>query len=338
MKKFEKILSVALSIIIFLSICSFSVGAEEGKNLVYLGGQSFGLKFYNNGLIVIELENFFDGLNYNCPAKDGGIKVNDIIKEVNGEVIKTNEDLQRMISSSNGNSISILIERNGNEIEKTVKPKQNMSGMYLLGAWVRDSCAGIGTVTYYDENNNYFAALGHGVCDVDTSALLPLGYGEVVKANISGVTKSVKGKAGSLNGYFTDEIFGVLTKNTPSGIYGTINDNYIINQKKIEIASTDEVKTGKAQIYTTINGEETGCYDIEITKICNTSKKSNENFVIRVTSDEIVEKCGGIVQGMSGSPIVQDGKLVGAVTHVFVKSPCEGYGVMAQNMVAVFDD
>ena len=331
-------MSVALSFVVLLSICSFSVGAKADNNQVYLGGQPFGLKFYNNGLIVVELESFFDGKNYKCPAKESGIKVNDIIKEVNGEKIKTNEELQNKVAKSNGNSISITLERNGEKINKKVVPHKNVSGFYLLGAWVSDSCAGIGTVTYYDENNNYFAALGHGVCDSDTTALLPLSYGDVVKANISGVTKSVKGKAGSLNGYFTDEIFGTLTKNTVNGIYGTTNDNYNNCNKLVEIADRSEIKTGKAQIYTTISGDKPKLYNIEITKICNTSKKSNENFVIKVTSDELLNICGGIVQGMSGSPIVQNGKLVGAVTHVFVNNPSEGYGVMAQNMVEVFDE
>lgn len=338
MKKFTKILSVALSLIFLINFLSISANAKEQSDYVYLGGQPFGVKFYNNGVIVIELEEFYDGKNYICPAKDGGLKVNDIIKEIDGKVITTNEDLQSEVINSNGNLMKFIVERSGKEHEIEVAPKKNTAGFYLLGAWVRDSCAGIGTVTYYDKDNNYFAALGHGICDNDTLALLPLGFGEVVHANISSVTKSLAGKAGSLNGYFTDSTVGNLTKNTEVGIYGTIIDNNCFENKRLEIADCDEVKTGNAQIYTTIKGDKVGCYDIEITKICNSSKKSNENFVIKVTDDEILEKCGGIVQGMSGSPIVQNGKLVGAVTHVFLNKPYEGYGVMAQNMVANFDE
>ncbi len=331
-------MSVALVLAMLLCLSSFSASADKKNKIVYLGGKPFGLKFYNDGVIIIELEHFFDGINYNCPAKSGGLKVNDIIQEINGEKVNTNEDLQRIVTKSNGNPLSFLIKRDGKEIDKLITPIKNMAGMYLIGAWVRDSCAGIGTVTYYDKANNYFAALGHGVCDKDTSCLLPLGYGEVVQSNISGVTKSTKGKAGSLDGYFTDKTFGVLTKNTSSGVYGTISDNFYFNQKAVEIADYDEIKTGKAEIYTTIIGEEPQYYDIEIVKICNTNKNTNENFVIKVTSDKLVNNCGGIVQGMSGSPIVQNGKLVGAVTHVFVNSPCEGYGVIAQNMVSVFEE
>lgn len=329
-------MSVALVLAILLYLTPFSVGAKNKS--VYIGGQPFGLKFYNDGVIIIELESFFDGINYNCPAKSGGLKVNDIIKEIDGEKVNSNEDLQRIITNSKGNTLSLLINRDEKEINKFITPIKNMAGMYLIGAWVRDSCAGIGTVTYYDKDNNYFAALGHGVCDKDTSSLLPLGHGEVVQSNISGVTKSIKGKAGSLDGYFTDKSFGVLTKNTPSGIFGTINDNFCFSQNSIEIAECDEIKIGKAAIYTTIDGEEPKYYDIEIVKMCNTNKNTNENFVIRVTSSELIKNCGGIVQGMSGSPVVQNGKLVGAVTHVFVNSPCEGYGVLAQNMVSFFGE
>lgn len=227
----------------------------------------------------------------------------------------------------------MTVERNGNEINKSVTPIKNTVGIYLIGAWIRDSCAGIGTITYYDKDNNYFAALGHGICDNDTSALMPLATGEVVEANISGITKSTSGNAGSLNGYFTDSKIGVLTKNTSIGIYGTINDNCRNNEKKVKIADKNEIKTGSAQVYTTISDDKIGCYDIEITRICNRSEDSNENFVIKITDNELIKNCGGIVQGMSGSPIVQNGKLVGAITHVFLNQPNEGYGIIAQNMV-----
>lgn len=208
--------------------------------------------------------------------------------------------------------------------------------MYLIGAWVRDSCAGIGTITYYDEQNNYFAALGHGICDNDTSYLMPLEHATVLSASISGISKSSSGKAGSLNGYFKDEVLGNLTKNTPIGIFGRPEENYSYKQKQVELAQTDEIKVGEASVFTTISGNNTEEYKIEITRICNKSKDSNENFVIRITDDRLLEECGGIVQGMSGSPIIQNGKLVGAVTHVFLNKPQEGFGIAIQNMVSEF--
>jgi stage IV sporulation protein B len=210
-------------------------------------------------------------------------------------------------------------------------------GVYLLGAWIRDSCAGIGTISFYDKDKNYFAALGHGICDNDTSALLPLGSAEIVKANISSVTKSVDGKAGSLNGYFGEETIGTLTENTPLGIYGEPNSGMLDSSKEIEIADYSEIEKGEAEIYTTIDGENAACYTAEITKLCNADESSNENFVIKITDKSLLDSCGGIVQGMSGSPIVQNGKLVGAITHVFINNTAEGYGVAAQFMVSNYE-
>lgn len=334
MKKFVKTITVAICAALLINLSfSYTLADAEGKK-VYLGGQPFGVRFYNDGLIVVELEEFFDGTKYVCPAKDGGLKVNDIIKEINQKPVKTNEELQIIASESGGKPINLTIDRNNETKDITVTPVKNTVGMYLLGAWVRDSCAGIGTISYYDGDNNYFAALGHGICDNDTTALLPLGSAEVVKANISSVTKSVDGKAGSLNGYFSDECIGTLTKNTGSGVFATLDNTLYTNNPMVEIADFDEIKKGQAEIYTTIDGDSGACYCAEITRICNKSKNSNENFVIKITDKSLLDSCGGIVQGMSGSPIVQNGKLVGAITHVFVNNTAEGYGVAAQFMVS----
>ena len=338
MKKFVNIITVAVCAL-FLVTASVSAGnASAGGKSVYLGGQPFGVRFYNDGLIVVELEDFFNGTQNVCPAKEAGLKVNDIIKEVNHIPVKTNEDLQNAAVNCGGKPISFTIERDGERKDMIITPQKNNMGVYLLGAWIRDSCAGIGTISYYDKDKNYFAALGHGICDNDTTALLPLGSAEIVKANISSVTKSVDGKAGSLNGYFSEETIGNLTENTPLGIYGEPKDGMFDKSQSIEIADYSEIKKGDAEIYTTIDGENTACYTAEITKLCNDDENSNENFVIKVTDESLLERCGGIVQGMSGSPIVQDGKLVGAVTHVFINNTAEGYGVAAQFMVSNYEN
>ncbi|MBQ2093638.1 MAG: SpoIVB peptidase, partial [Ruminococcus sp.] len=265
------------------------------------------------------------------------LKVNDIIKEVNRIPVRTNEDLQNAAVNCEGKPISFIIERDGDRKEIVITPQKNNMGVYLLGAWIRDSCAGIGTISFYDKDKNYFAALGHGICDNDTSALLPLGSAEIVKANISSVTKSVDGKAGSLNGYFGDETIGTLTENTPLGIYGEPNSGMLDSSKEIEIADYSEIEKGEAEIYTTIDGENAACYTAEITKLCNADESSNENFVIKITDKSLLDNCGGIVQGMSGSPIVQNGKLVGAITHVFINNTAEGYGIAAQFMASNYE-
>ena len=314
-------------------ITGVPVSASAESSTVILGGQPFGVKFYNDGVMVIELEEFFNGSHYVCPAKEGGLQVDDVIKKVNGIEIKTNEDLQETATGCGGKGMSFIIERDGKELCKTVKPQANTVGTYLLGAWVRDSCAGIGTVTYYNPDNNYFAALGHGICDRDTGAMMPLGEAEIVGASISSVERSSIGKAGSLNGYFTDKTLGTVTNNTINGIYGTIIDNSYLSGDRFEIAEFDEIQTGDAQIITTISGDRPESYDLKITSIRNDNPRNNENFVIKVTDKRLLDECGGIVQGMSGSPIVQNGKLIGAVTHVFLNNPEEGYGVAAQFMV-----
>lgn len=331
MKKFARTTAFVLAFAMFITGVPVSASAESST--VILGGQPFGVKFYNDGVMVIELEEFFNGSHYVCPAKEGGLQVDDVIKKVNGIEIKTNEDLQETATGCGGKGMSFIIERDGKELCKTVKPQANTVGTYLLGAWVRDSCAGIGTVTYYNPDDNYFAALGHGICDRDTGAMMPLGEAEIVGASISSVEKSSTGKAGSLNGYFTDKTLGTVTNNTINGIYGTIIDNSYLNGDKLEIAEFDEIQTGDAQIITTISGDRPESYDLKITSIRNDDPRNNENFVIKVTDKRLLDECGGIVQGMSGSPIVQNGKLIGAVTHVFLNNPEEGYGVAAQFMV-----
>ena len=331
MKKFARTTAFVLAFAMFITGVPVSASAESST--VILGGQPFGVKFYNDGVMVIELEEFFNGSHYVCPAKEGGLQVDDVIKKVNGIEIKTNEDLQETATGCGGKGMSFIIERDGKELCKTVKPQANTVGTYLLGAWVRDSCAGIGTVTYYNPDDNYFAALGHGICDRDTGAMMPLGEAEIVGASISSVERSSTGKAGSLNGYFTDKTLGTVTNNTINGIYGTIIDNSYLSGDRFEIAEFDEIQTGDAQLFTTINGERPENYDLKITSIRNDDPRNNENYVIKVTDKRLLDECGGIVQGMSGSPIVQNGKLIGAVTHVFLNNPEEGYGVAAQFMV-----
>ena len=330
----KKALTVAVVSALLTAGAYVPVPAREQPKTVVLGGQPFGIKFFSDGVMVVGLEDFESGGKTVNPARDGGLKEGDVIKKVGDTAVSTNGELQQATAGCAGQPIRFTVLRNGKELVRTVTPEENADGVFLLGAWVRDSCAGIGTVTYYDPADRYFAALGHGVCDRDTAALMPLGKAEAVQAGIRSVTKSTAGKAGSLNGYLTDTPVGNLTKNTPCGIYGTINDNFPQSGITLDLSEKGEVHVGKAQIYTTLDGDSCACYDAEITRICNLDAQSNENFVIKVTDRRLLSECGGIVQGMSGSPVVQDGKLAGAVTHVFVNSPHEGYGITAQNMVS----
>lgn len=331
-KIYKNFLSVALTIIISFTATAIPCNSGELPKYVYLGGEPFGLKMYSDGVMIVNLESYFDGCKYVCPAKEGGLKESDIIKEINGTKIISNETLHEITVNSGGETLEVTFERDNKTLHKKITPIKNMAGSYLIGAWVRDSSAGIGTVTYYDSDENCFAGLGHGICDCDTSKLMPLAYGEAVIAEISSVTKSKNGSPGSLNGYFSDKIIGEITDNSDIGIYGTFDNQLTDGKEKIEIAEKSELKTGKATVYTTIDGSTPQAYDIEITSISR-NENSNESFIIKVTDKRLLEEAGGIVQGMSGSPIVMNGKLIGAVTHVFVNSTNEGYGIYIKKMI-----
>lgn len=335
MKILKKFLSVALTGIITAAAGSMPCNGGEIEKYVYLGGEPFGLKMYSDGVMIVELESYFDGCKYVCPAKSAGLKESDVIKKINGVDISSNEKLREMALNSNGDTLEITIERDNKEETKEITPIKNTAGNYLIGAWVRDSSAGIGTVTYYDSDQSYFAALGHGICDCDTYALMPLASGEAAMAEISSVTKSTNGSPGSLNGYFSDKTIGEITQNSDIGIFGTFDESILEGKKKYPVAKISELKTGKATVYSTIEGNTPQPYSIEVTSISRNPSES-ESFTIKITDERLLNKAGGIVQGMSGSPIVMDGKLIGAVTHVFVNSTNEGYGIYAGNMLSKY--
>ena len=321
MKKAKRFLAAVISMLL---LCPAAVANASEKEVV-LGGMPFGLTMYTSGVIVINVDDSRDS-----PAKAAGIKENDIITRANGEEISTNEDLKQIIRSSQGEDIELSLNRGKSPISLSITPEQNDEGEYEVGMWIRDSAAGLGTVTYFDEGSYSFGALGHGVFDRDTGILLPLKSGKVVEAKVTSVTKAQKGVAGGLNGYMTDEAVGEISVNTGYGIFGRYAD--VPAGKRVRCAENDEIVTGAAQIWCTVDSEGAKPYDIEIVKL-NTDNTTGQNMVIKVTDEQLLEKTGGIVQGMSGSPIVQNNKLVGAVTHVFVNSPQTGYGIAIGNML-----
>ena len=306
-----------------------NVNVTQRKNVI-LGGMPFGMRIYTNGLVVSNTSN----VGNKNPSFDAGIKSGDIILCVNGEEIDTNEQLLNAVEKSKGNALSIKAMHDGKEYSTKIIPVfDENSKKYRIGLMVRDSCAGIGTMTFFDKENHIFAGLGHGICDTSSGSLMPLEKGDIVNAEINFVNKSICGSPGSLSGTFTDsKPVGTITANSQMGIYGTLNENALIPQNSIPVSFTQEVKRGKAQILTTIDSEQPKLYDINIEDV-SYNNNSNKNMVIKITDKELLEKTGGIVQGMSGSPIIQDNKLVGAVTHVFVNDTSRGYGIFAENML-----
>ncbi len=324
-------ISIILSIIIF-AISTFSIPVQAKDNKVIVGGESFGLKLYCKGVMVTNLESFESNGKKICPAESCGIKKSDIIIKINNETVKSNERVSEIIKNSKGESLNILIERNNKNLQLKLLPIKNNNEEYCAGMWVRDSCAGIGTICFYDNESNSYAALGHGICDAESGGIMISDRGEILKASITSVNKSENNNIGTLNGYFTNQVIGTIKSNSILGVYGKTSAE--INKKnRIEIADSSEVKIGNAIMYTTIQGTTPKAYSIEITQICSNDKNSNRNFVLKITDKELLNKTGGIVQGMSGSPIVQNGKLVGALTHVFVESCTQGYGILAANMI-----
>ena len=275
-----------------------------------------------------------DGKSYD-PAGDCGIQTGDVIISINSKNVYTAADVELALNDNTGGPYKIKYKRDGQVYDTLLKPVySNSQGCYKAGMWVRDSTAGIGTITFYNPRNYKFASLGHPINDVDTNEIMPLLDGEAVEAYVNKVYKGTKDETGSLSCEFTNQIIGNLTKNTMCGVYGEYNHTRQMNKDRLyEVASAQEVKKGFAQILTTVEKGEPKLYSIEISKINYNNTKEQKSMVIKVTDEELIQKTGGIVQGMSGSPIIQNGRLVGAVTHVMVNNPKKGYGIFAQNMV-----
>ena len=300
------------------------------------GGKAVGIKMFTKGLICVGTEKLkgIDGETHNI-AKALDIKETDIIISANGKTLHTVEEFADIVSNSDGNPVTLVVRRNGEESTKVVTPVKTDDG-YKLGLWVRDSTAGIGTVTFTDSESGGFAALGHPITDVDTGILMPVDKGSINSARITGVKKGTRGEPGELYGIFSgaDEDCGVILKNTQRGIYGTLVDTPALNYKNesLPVASGSQVKTGKAEIYANIEDDKIEKFEIEISKLMRYAPDS-KNMIIKVTDKRLLDKTGGIVQGMSGSPIIQNGKIIGAVTHVFVNDPTRGYGIFIENML-----
>ena len=305
------------------------------RRYVGLGGDVFGIKLYTKGIIVVSTDSVTTSSGSKDPAVKAGLKCGDIITHINGEAATSSNQLTESVEKSQGQTLKLSIDRNGEKLELTLKPEISVNGGYKAGIWVRDSSAGIGTITYYDDESGKFAGLGHGVCDVDTGKIMPLNNGEAVRARVNGFYKSSAGNPGELCGVFSDIVLGSLRVNCETGVYGDLLQPS--GAKAVPVALESEIKPGAAQMITTIDGNGPQYYDIEIIKIYPSSDMSSRNMIIKVTDADLIEKTGGIVQGMSGSPIVQNSMLVGAVTHVFVNDPTQGYGIFASRMLDARD-
>lgn len=304
---------------------------------LYPGGTSIGIKLSTDGVLVVGFSDVQtrDG-NESSPAKTAGIQLGDVLLKVNGKEIEGSKQLISLIKENNSDSVNIEFLRQGCKFNKDVDLiKENED--YKLGLWIRDSTAGIGTLTFYHENSGTFGALGHPITDGDTNTTFTIKDGELLSASILSVRKGEKGVPGELRGLFVNErsSIGDIKTNSSSGIFGStnkplVNPNF---SEPLSVGFRNEVVEGPAKIISTVCDEGPKEYDIEIVKLLQQDKCGPKSMIIRVTDEELLSKTGGIVQGMSGSPIIQNGKIIGAVTHVLINKPDIGYGIYIEWML-----
>ena len=311
---------------------------EKRKDIeVYPGGISIGVKINNKGALVVGYSDIstHEGLS-ESPGKVAGIELGDIIEEVNGENIETCSDLISKVKTCRNDEMTVKILRGNSEITKKVSLIKE-DNEYKIGLWVRDSTAGIGTLTFYDKDSKTFGALGHPITDGDTNVSFNIKSGTLLRSSVLSIKKGERGNPGEIKGLFINEneSIGNIEKNTNSGIYGDgsvelINPNF---NKAMTVAYRDEIKEGHAQIITTVEDGGAKAYDIEILKLLPQYEPGSKSMIIKIVDPVLLEKTGGIVQGMSGSPIIQNGKIIGAVTHVLINKPDVGYGIYIEWML-----
>ena len=300
--------------------------AAYAQELV-LGGQVVGIQISTDGVLVAGTAEVETDEGGRCPASEAGLKEGDLITEIDGVKVSSATGLVEAIGRKNGERVALTVMRGEKCLRMLIQPALSSDGHWMLGMWLRDGITGIGTVTFCDPDTGIYGALGHSISDGDSGVIVPLGDGSITDAEIVSVKRGEAGAPGELNGCADmGKVLGDVQKNTGHGIYGRA---YVALGSRI--VETGEIRTGKASILATVNGREAKEYQIEITRIYKDT--DGEHVTLTVTDPELRAATGGIVQGMSGSPILQDGKLVGAVTHVFINDSCRGYGISIQDML-----
>jgi len=317
---------------LLIMLLSTSVWASDKS--VLLGGMPFGVKFYSAGVVIVGFTDVESAAGCLTPALDAGLEINDKITKINGKEVSTSEELSSAIENSTG-SVNITYERNGQKKTTTMTPTvSSADGKRKGGMWIRDTTAGIGTVTFIEPTTGMFTGLGHGILDAETGNLYAIDRGQVIDVTVSGVEKGVAGTPGELKGIFKGNKIGEVLGNTQNGVYGVISriSETWGEMTQIELGSPSDVATGDATVWCTVEGEEPQAYSVTLSNIA-TDENETRSFFVTVTDPRLLEKTGGIVHGMSGSPIVQNNKLVGAVTHVLISDPTTGYGIFIDKMV-----
>jgi len=325
----------------FLPLKEIKVNVIPQKKVVP-GGHSIGVKLISNGLIVVGYSNLTDNKRKYSPGRQKGILIGDVLLEINNEKIKNSDHMAELIDKSQGSEIMVKLNRGQKQLTFFVKPIFNDDEeVFQIGLWVRETAAGVGTLTFYDPDKMLFGALGHIITDVDTGKPIEIKEGEIIHAKVTAIEKGERRSPGEKKGVFIreSEVIGKIKANSEFGIFGELirelpNPFYGV----VPIAITGEIQNGPAEILTVVQGNKIEKFDIEIIKIFNQNTPNAKGMIIEITDSQLINQTGGIIQGMSGSPILQGGKLVGAVTHVFVNTPAKGYGVFAEWMSNSMDE
>lgn len=345
MKRNLRNLSAVLAVILlFLTLLAPLPAAAEGTDpavptaaaslpeALIPGGYPFGVKFTTQGVLVVGFRDIATQSGNVNPAKEAGLRPKDVLIAVDAAPIDTAQSLADLVSRSAGRPISLTYRRGDTERSVSVTPVQDGQGRWCTGLSVRDSGAGIGTLTYIDPETLTFGGLGHGICDVDTGELMPLRRGNVVSVTVNGVDRGTAGDPGELKGYFHTDKLGSLRKNTPCGVFGILSGiPDTVKKEAIPLASRKDVRVGEAEILCTLSSGKRESYRVTLSAI-DRNANGSKCFSIQVTDPALLQETGGIIQGMSGSPVIQDGKLIGAVTHVLISDPSRGYGIFIENM------
>lgn len=307
---------------------------------IYPGGQAVGVLLRTQGILIVGQSPIIDNLgNSHFPARDAGVEIGDTIVKVNDHYVQTDDQLAKLINKygSEGEKIILLLKRDNNFLKKEIKPVYcSETKTYRIGLFVRDNAGGVGTLTFFDPQSKKYGALGHMICDSETNQKINIKKGKLVKASIEGIQIGKRGKPGEKVGMFVeDSTLGDIQINSYCGIFGSLDQEKLKNsyyQEPLPIGYANQIETGFAEILTVINDEKVEKYTINIEKIMN-PRPDGKNMIIRITDKKLINKTGGIIQGMSGSPIIQNGKIIGAVTHVFINDPTRGYGIFIENML-----
>ena len=319
-------IKIRLPAVLLALVLLFPAQAAAVREVIPIG-HTAGIRMKSEGVLVVRLDEVESADGKHCPAREAGLREGDIIVSAGGQAVASNDALQTVLAAADGGAVALGVLRGSETLSLKASPCTDRTGAPRLGILARDSMAGIGTLTFADPETGVFGSLGHGVCDAETGVLLPLADGKLVHSTVESVTPGRAGSPGALQGDFSD-----------AKVIGTLSERSLLSgESAVPVASRDEIQTGDAEILANTSGDEVQRYSVQIVRIYPENDEYGRGMMLRVTDKALLAQTGGILQGMSGSPVLQNGKLIGAVTHVLVDDPASGYAICIEDMLAEAD-